>query len=130
MKNLKSFVLPVIGLLLMLSPVLSGFTALMRVHPFAVVIIALVVALAFAVIPKKSRNIYTHVAGGTCKNFAGEIIIIQRYYKDNQFLQASRSPMMRYVLAGSVVHIPQKGAKPTVVKNRAEYPAVAVQRGG
>lgn len=33
-----------------------------------------------------------------------------------------------YVLQGSVVHIPQAGAKPTVVKNRSSFPATAVRR--
>lgn len=35
----------------------------------------------------------------------------------------------QFVLAGSVVHIPQAGAHPDVVKNRSTFPAVAVQRG-
>lgn len=33
-----------------------------------------------------------------------------------------------HVLAGKVVHIPQPGSKPTVVKNRTSLPAVAVKR--
>ncbi len=33
-----------------------------------------------------------------------------------------------YVLNGALVHIPQAGAKPTVVKNRNSFPAVAVRR--
>lgn len=34
-----------------------------------------------------------------------------------------------HVIGGKVVHIPQAGAKPAVVKNRASYPATAVRRG-
>lgn len=35
----------------------------------------------------------------------------------------------QYVKAGAVVHIPQAGASPNVVKNRSTFPAVATQRG-
>lgn len=35
----------------------------------------------------------------------------------------------KYVLVGKVVHIPQAGAKPVVVKNRSSLPAVAIVRG-
>jgi hypothetical protein len=34
----------------------------------------------------------------------------------------------QYVVGGSVVHIPQAGAKPTVVKNRSSYPGTAIRR--
>lgn len=34
----------------------------------------------------------------------------------------------QYVLSGKVVHIPQPGSKPTVVKNRTTIPATAVKR--
>lgn len=35
----------------------------------------------------------------------------------------------KFVKGGSIVYIPQAGAKPNVVKNRNTFPAVAVQRG-
>lgn len=53
--------------------------------------------------------------------------IIGNIFKLQTFLQYAYDES-RYVLSGSVVHIPQAGAKPTVVKNRSSYPAVAVQR--
>lgn len=34
----------------------------------------------------------------------------------------------QYVLSGKVVHIPQPGSRPTVVKNRTDIPAAAVKR--
>lgn len=53
--------------------------------------------------------------------------LIQRFWKDNAFLKHVYSDD-QYVLAGKVVHIPQIGGSPTVVKNRSVYPAVAVKR--
>jgi hypothetical protein len=53
--------------------------------------------------------------------------IIGNLFKDNQFLDFCFDES-EYVLGGSVVHIPQAGAKPTIVKNRSSYPATAVRR--
>lgn len=53
--------------------------------------------------------------------------IMNRLFKDNQFLNFAFNDD-QYVLAGRVVHIPQPGAKPTVVKNRSSFPAAAVTR--
>ena len=48
-------------------------------------------------------------------------------FKNNEFLLAS-TDAGQYVLSGHVVHIPQAGALPTVVKNRSSVPATVVQR--
>lgn len=53
--------------------------------------------------------------------------IIENLFKDNSFLSKCHDES-DYVLSGSVVHIPQAGAKPTVVKNRSTLPATVVQR--
>lgn len=53
--------------------------------------------------------------------------IINNLFKENQFLNFADDDGA-YVLNGSVVHIPQAGAKPTVVKNRTVFPGVAVRR--
>ncbi|RYZ36978.1 MAG: hypothetical protein EOP49_32120 [Sphingobacteriales bacterium] len=53
--------------------------------------------------------------------------IIERFWKDNPFLKASFDDS-QYVVAGRIVHIPQPGSKPTVVKNRNTFPATAVRR--
>lgn len=53
--------------------------------------------------------------------------IIKKLWKDNQFLARAYNDD-QYVLGGSVVHVPQPGASPSVVKNRAVFPAVAVRR--
>ncbi len=49
-------------------------------------------------------------------------------FKNNEFLLAS-TDAGQYVLQGKVVHIPQAGALPNIVKNRSSLPATVVQRG-
>jgi len=53
--------------------------------------------------------------------------IIERLWKDNKFFQFMFSDDDK-VLAGKIVHIPQPGTKPTVIKNRLNYPATAIRR--
>ena len=48
-------------------------------------------------------------------------------FKNNEFLLAT-TDAGQYVLQGKVVHIPQAGALPTIVKNRTSVPATVVQR--
>ncbi len=53
--------------------------------------------------------------------------IMDNLFKDQEFLQYAFNAD-EYVLQGAVVHIPQAGAKPTVVKNRSTFPATVVRR--
>lgn len=53
--------------------------------------------------------------------------IMERFWKDNKFLQYAFSDD-DYVMAGRIVHIPQPGSKPAVVKNRNSFPGTAVRR--
>ncbi len=54
---------------------------------------------------------------------------IGNLFKGNPHLEAGRCFREDdNVLGGKIVHIPQAGAKPTVVKNRTTFPAVAVRR--
>lgn len=53
--------------------------------------------------------------------------IIDRFWKDNGFLKNAYDDS-GYVLQGRIVHIPQIGSKPVVVKNRNVFPATAVRR--
>jgi hypothetical protein len=54
--------------------------------------------------------------------------IVEKIRKTNPHLQHAIDESI-HVLNGSVVHIPQAGASPEVVKNRSSFPATAVQRG-
>jgi hypothetical protein len=53
--------------------------------------------------------------------------ITERLWKDNLFLKHAYNDDDN-VVAGRIVHIPQPGAKPAIVKNRAAFPAAAVRR--
>lgn len=53
--------------------------------------------------------------------------IMERFWKDNAFLKNSFDDSDS-VMAGRIVHIPQPGSKPTIVKNRTVFPATAVRR--
>lgn len=57
-----------------------------------------------------------------------EAYIVEKLRKENPHLQFATDESLK-VLGGSVVHIPQSGASPNVVKNRKTFPATAVQRG-
>jgi len=53
--------------------------------------------------------------------------IMKRLWKENKFLKFASNDD-EYVVAGRIVHIPQPGAKPIVVKNRSSYPGTIVRR--
>lgn len=53
--------------------------------------------------------------------------IVGNLFRDNPHLTRCRRED-EYVVGQKIVHIPQAGAKPTVVKNRSSYPAAAVRR--
>lgn len=53
--------------------------------------------------------------------------IVEKLRKVNPFMTFAIVETA-FVLAGAVVHIPQAGASPHVVKNRSTFPATAVQR--
>lgn len=54
--------------------------------------------------------------------------IVRKLRKTNPHLAAAHDESAA-VLGGAVVHIPQEGAKPAVVKNRSSFPATAKKRG-
>lgn len=54
--------------------------------------------------------------------------IVEKLRKENPFMACAVDESVN-VLGGSVVHIPQAGNSPSVVKNRSQFPAAAVQRG-
>jgi len=57
-----------------------------------------------------------------------ERYLVDRLWKQNAFLKNSAVSESGDVIQGKIVHIPQPGAKPVVVKGRNTFPAIAVQR--
>lgn len=54
--------------------------------------------------------------------------IIDPWFADNSVLGKVKRIDDQYILGGSVVHIPQAGSNPAVVKNRTVFPGVIAQR--
>lgn len=113
-----------LGFLFLLSPLVSIAAKQSAVHPAILTVSFILGAVVLkASFPKKYVN--ATMAGVEVDMWAN--YIIERFWKDNTFLQKVFNDS-QYVLSGKVVHIPQVGASPAVVKNRNVFPAVAVKR--
>lgn len=132
-KNLKKFfmqfLIPFLGFILVMAPAATGLSQIVShiVQIGPAVAGAVIVAFAFAsfLLNRHSEKIPAIRMGVEVELWVQ--YIIDRFWKDNQFLQYAFSDDDK-VLAGKIVHIPQPGALPEVVKNRTVYPAVAVTR--
>lgn len=120
MKALNKFLAIALTLVLMSGPVFSNL--LYAVFAFGAA--SAVITAAF--VPAEYLSI-GHLNVGGLDLEIWKKYIIERLLKDNQFLVKSKDDS-GYVLGGAVVHIPQAGAKPVVVKNRNSFPATTVRR--
>jgi len=113
--------------------VLMGTGAPVLQHQFGVPpLVTFAVAILIVAISALSRAVHGGDTKGTPVMNAVQVekwvdYIIERLWKDNMFLQKAWSDD-DFVVNNSLVHIPQPGAAPTVMKNNATYPQVAVQR--
>jgi len=123
MKHLK-ILIAFIGFLLMASPAVNVITEYTQA-PKALIAVGVVLAVIAGVALTKSKHRNVHLAGVEVELWVN--YLIERFWKDNAFLKNTFDDS-QYVLAGKVVHIPQIGAKPEVIKNRNSFPAVAVGR--
>lgn len=116
------------------SLLMFGFIAGMASHqlnvefgiPTVLTTMSMVVLTFFAVLHKRRLNL-SEIAKA---DIAFEIwldYILKRFWKDNAFMKNFYSDD-QYVVGGKTVHIPQPGAKPSVVKNPASWPLTASQR--
>lgn len=107
----------------MISPMVGGLSEKLDVHPTLVTLGFVGLAMVGTKLSKPKVNAFKcGVENETWVDY-----IIQRFWKDNAFMQFVYNESAK-VLAGKVVHIPQPGAKPSAVKNRNVFPAVAVRR--
>jgi hypothetical protein len=126
-KFIEMFLLPFIGFILFAGVVAMGVEVQMGINPYTTIAVLAIGAFLLSAM-KTSKN--TYPKGALRSGVEVEMwvnYIIERLWKDNKFLQLAFSDDDK-VLAGKIVHIPQPGAKPTVVKNRNVYPATAVRR--
>ncbi len=125
MKNfLNKFLMPFIGFAMLASMAATGVhnaTGWDAGGVFAAMTIAAIAVAALGV-QREQGVVRMGVEVEIWANY-----IIERLWKDNQFLANAFSDDDK-VLAGKIVHIPQPGSKPEVVKNRSVFPATAVRR--
>lgn len=126
MKNpFKILLLSIVGFLLLIAPASNAISKEFDL-PIAAVSITLIVVAAIVVKITKTSNSPSAYANGVEVEVWVDYII-KRLFKDNAFLNHAFNDD-QFVLAGKIVHIPQPGSKPTVVKNRSSFPATAVGR--
>src|SRR6266542_6269123 len=97
----------------LLKMMLFAMFAALAIHPTPATvftILGVLVLLSFTL--KKEQGAAYGIVIETWANY-----IIERFWKDNQFLRFAYDDSDK-VLAGRIVHIPQPGSKPVVVKNR------------
>lgn len=124
MKNfINKFAIPFLLFTMTVAFMTSPMSAAMAINPLIPVGVLTVGAVAYV---KYFPTNHSHTMNGVEVEIWAQYII-DRLWKDNQFLTRAFSDDDK-VLAGKIVHIPQPGAKPTVVKNRSVFPATAVRR--
>ncbi|MDM8176850.1 hypothetical protein QT327_21285 [Olivibacter sp. 47] len=122
---IKSFLVPFLGFLLMIAPVVAAVTEQINISPQIAAVGVTVVLIALSVLGKKYSAPNVNVAGVTVEIWVK--YIIERFWKNNAFMKNAFNDD-QYVIGGKIVHIPQPGAKPVVRKNRTTFPAAAVRR--
>lgn len=95
------------------------------VAPFCVAGVLVSFALAFR--KQKNATQFTPFVKNGVEVEMWSDFIASNLFKGYEFVLRSFDAS-RYVLQGKVVHIPQAGGAPTVVRNRTSLPAVAVKR--
>jgi len=126
MKNFFKFLISLTLFIFAISPASNGLAAFAGIPNVAAATVLVMGVLLIAVFQKKrNTNTFIHACGVEKEMWVD--YIIKRFWKDNSFLQYAYNDD-QYVLAGKVVHIPQPGAKPLVIKNRNSFPAAAVRR--
>lgn len=124
MKNfINKFAIPFLIFAMAIGFVSSPVTAATGINPLLILGGATITAVVYV---KHFPTMDFHTRNGVEVEIWAQYII-DRLWKDNQFLTRAFSDDDK-VLAGKIVHIPQPGAKPTVVKNRNVFPATAVRR--
>jgi hypothetical protein len=125
MKKLANLIFLISTVLLFAVPVSTEAAAFVAQYPATIV--PSILGLTYVAINKTIQVYQTPYV-----LHAVEVEIWTDYIADNLFRGVEWLKNCfradQYVLSGKVVHIPQPGSKPTVVKNRTTIPATAVKR--
>ena len=113
-----------------MKQIVHFITAILMLAFFAAFI---TLATGFPILPVVAALLLLSVLPRPENTFNGVVMevwakyIMERFWKDNAFLRNAYDDS-EYVIQGRIVHIPQPGSKPNVVKNRDTFPGVAVRR--
>ena len=125
MKKIANFFIALVGILLVLAPVSGAIANTLEVSAGTATVLGIGTIGVLSLLSAPSAIPGIHMNGVSVEIWVN--YIIDRLWKDNSWLKKAFSDDDK-VLAGKIVHIPQPGAKPSVVKNRNQYPAAAVRR--
>ncbi len=125
---MKKFLIGIVGMLLMVAAPITGIAHNLGApnaiaSAIGLVSIPITMYLVKMFPSQKMPNVYLN--GVEVEVWSD--YIASNLFKGWAFIKRSFDAS-KYVLVGKVVHIPNAGAKPTVVKNRSSLPAVAIKR--
>lgn len=123
-KFLKNFLIPLLGFIILGAAVTAPISAKLDISPIILPMVLVGVALALHIISPSKRG-HLQLNGVEVEVWAN--YIVERFWKDNAFMTRAFSDDDK-VLAGRIVHIPQPGTLPIVVKNRTMLPSSIVRR--
>ncbi|MFN4249274.1 MAG: hypothetical protein ACK4EY_16220 [Flavipsychrobacter sp.] len=125
MKNSK-VILSFFGFCLTASFIAHGASLQFGINPLLSMLGLTALAIVGGITKSNTQHSTTMTACGVEKEIWVDAIV-KRFFKNNAFLKNFKNHN-DYVLAGKVVHMPQQGTRPTVVKGRSSYPATAAKR--
>lgn len=105
----------------------ESISANFNIAPVVSVLALTALVVAHCILPKKSNPDGLNIMQNGIEVEFWVKYIMKRFWKDNAFLKHAFNED-DYVIGGKIVHIPQPGGLPTVVKNRNVFPATAVRR--
>lgn len=124
-KFLTKFLLPFMASMLAVSMVATPLAAMLHVPPAAITLTYIGGVLAYRIYAPVTD--YTGIMRQDLALEIWENYIVERFWKDNQFLKFAFSDDDK-VLAGKLVHIPNPGALPKVTINRMNYPLSIIKQ--
>jgi hypothetical protein len=125
MNKIIKFIVAISAVLLFASPVSQTIASI--VHDAPLVLLPAVAAITYVSFNKLIADLKNPFVLRAVEVEIWGDYIMSNLFKGWSFIKRSFDAS-KYVLVGKVVHIPQAGQKPAVVKNRGTLPAVAVKR--
>jgi len=129
MKTLFKLSFALFSMLFMTAAISNATEVPVEVVAQGIVTVSLILfAVRIAILSTSQKSIQKHqgLAFGIAVEF-WEATVAEYLYKEYPWLMRAKD-RSAFVLGSSVVHIPQAGAQPNAVRNRANYPVSVVKR--